>query len=55
MELGGPPDIKRDPAASDPNAPYAVDYPTYVETDESVVLPPGDVVPASATKDADLD
>ncbi len=55
VELGGPPDIKRDPAASDPNAPYAVDYPTYVETDESVVLPPGDVVPASATKDADLD
>jgi hypothetical protein len=41
VELGGAPDIKRDPASSDPDAPYVVAYPSYVETDESVVTPPG--------------
>jgi tetratricopeptide (TPR) repeat protein len=41
VELGGAPDIKRDPAANDPDAPYAVPFPNYVEIDESVVTPPG--------------
>ena len=50
VELGRVPDLKRDPAASDLNAPYVVDYPTYIETDESVVLSPADTVPASAAK-----
>ncbi|WP_216839162.1 DUF3857 domain-containing protein [Caulobacter sp. S45] len=55
VELGGAPDIKRDPAASDPDAPYVVDFPAYVEIDESVVLPPGDVVPPESAKGADVD
>jgi tetratricopeptide (TPR) repeat protein len=55
VALGGAPDIKRDPAASDPDAPYLVEYPAYIETDESVVLPPGDVVDLQSVKAADVD
>jgi hypothetical protein len=53
--LGGAPDIKRDPTAIDPDAPYAVDYPSYVETDESVVLPPGDLISEGSLKAAEVD
>jgi tetratricopeptide (TPR) repeat protein len=55
VALGGAPDIKRDPAASDPDAPYLVGFPLYAEADESVVLPPGDTVPANSIKAADVD
>ena len=48
VELGGAPDIKRDPASSEPDAPYFVDFPQYTSTEESVVLPPGDT-PSSAS------
>ena len=55
VALGGAPDIKRDAASSDPDAPYALDYPSYVETDESVVLPPGIVLSAAILKTVDVD
>ncbi|MFI4973425.1 MAG: DUF3857 domain-containing protein [Caulobacterales bacterium] len=55
VELGGAPDIKRDPDAIDQDAPYTVAFPIYVETDETVVLPPGDVLPPGAAKAADVD
>jgi tetratricopeptide (TPR) repeat protein len=55
VEFGGAPDIKRDPAASDPDAPYVTEFPAWVETDESVVLPPGDTVAPDAAKASDVD
>ncbi|HLZ83920.1 MAG TPA: DUF3857 domain-containing protein, partial [Caulobacteraceae bacterium] len=55
VALGGAPDIKRDAASSDLDAPYALDYPSYVETDESVVLPQGIVLSAASLKTADVD
>jgi tetratricopeptide (TPR) repeat protein/transglutaminase-like putative cysteine protease len=55
VALGGAPDIKRDPAASEPDAPYVVEFPAYIETDESVVLPPGDVVDLQNAKATDVD
>ncbi len=55
VELGGPPEIKRDPASRDPDAPYVVDFPSYIETDESVVLPPGVNLSAEIAKAADFD
>lgn len=55
VALGGKPDIKRDPAASEVDAPYLVDFPAYTETDESVVLPPGDVVDLQSVKATDVD
>ncbi len=55
VRLGGEPDIKRDDAASDLDAPYVVGFPSYVETDESVVLPPGDTLTPQIIKTADVD
>jgi tetratricopeptide (TPR) repeat protein len=55
VELGGAPDIKRDPASHDPDAAYAVPFPNYVETDESVVLPPGDLPSAESRKSVAVD
>ncbi|MGC1302712.1 MAG: tetratricopeptide repeat protein, partial [Caulobacteraceae bacterium] len=55
VEFGGALDIKRDPAASDPDAPYSVDFPSFTETDESVVLPPGDDLPPDSAKATDVD
>jgi tetratricopeptide (TPR) repeat protein len=55
VALGGAPDIKRDPASSDPDAPYLVDFPAWVETDESVVVPHGNALPVDRTKAADVD
>ena len=55
VELGGPPDIKRDAATSDPDAPYALDYPSYAETDEEVILPAGVTLSAEQLKAADVD
>ena len=55
VALGGKPDVKRDPLASDVNAPYVVDFPNFVEADESVVLPPGDHPTPSSAKAVDLD
>jgi tetratricopeptide (TPR) repeat protein len=55
VELGGAPDIKRDPAANDPDAPYAVPFPNYVETDESVVLPPDSTPSAESARRDDID
>jgi tetratricopeptide (TPR) repeat protein len=55
VSLGGKPDIKRDPQASDPDAPYLVDFPSFAETNESVVLPPGDHPTLSSAKAVDLD
>jgi tetratricopeptide (TPR) repeat protein len=55
VELGGAPDIKRDPAASDPDAPYAIPFPNYVETDESVVLPQGSAPSVEIARRADID
>jgi transglutaminase-like putative cysteine protease/Tfp pilus assembly protein PilF len=55
VALGGAPDIKRDPNASDPDAPYVIDYPSYTETDESVVLPSGDNISEAALKAAQVD
>ncbi len=55
VELGGAPDIKRDPAASDQDAPYLVPFPSFAEIDESVLLPPGDKIPADRVKTANVD
>lgn len=55
VRLGGAPDIKRDPAASNPDAPFVTDYPNFTETDESVVLPSGKGAPAATLKAAALD
>ncbi len=55
VALGGAPDIKRDPASADPEAPYIVDFPSYVETDESVVLPAGDIPSAESLNAAKVD
>ncbi|HEX4742725.1 MAG TPA: tetratricopeptide repeat protein, partial [Caulobacteraceae bacterium] len=55
VELRSGFDIKRDPISSDPDAPYVTDFPVWVETDESVVLPPGDTPSRDAAKAADVD
>ena len=55
VRLGGAPDVKRDPAASNPNAPFVTDYPNFTETDESVVLPSGGGVSAATLKAAAVD
>jgi tetratricopeptide (TPR) repeat protein len=55
VEFGGAPDIKRDPASSDIDAPYVVEFPSTIETDESVVLPPGDTMSPAAAKDVYVD
>ena len=55
VRLGGAPDVKRDPAASDPDAPFVTDYPSYTETDESVVLPSGKGASAATLTAAAVD
>ena len=55
VEFGGAPDIKRDPAASDPDAPFVVAFPMYVETEETVVMPPSVTPTAESLKRADVD
>lgn len=55
IELGAKPDIERDPGAVDIDAPYAVNFPSYAETDESVTLPPGDHPLPSSASAVDLD
>lgn len=54
MALGYKPDFVRDPG-SDQDAPYAVEYPTFVRTTETIILPPGfPVTPAWVKSDTDL-
>ncbi|HEX4098652.1 MAG TPA: tetratricopeptide repeat protein, partial [Caulobacteraceae bacterium] len=54
MALGYKPDFVRDPG-SDQDAPYAVDYPTFTRTTETIILPPGfPVSPAWVKSDTDL-
>jgi tetratricopeptide (TPR) repeat protein len=48
-------DVKRDPASSDPDAPYQTEFPAWVETDESVVLPRGDALSPDRAKATDVD
>jgi tetratricopeptide (TPR) repeat protein len=55
VALGGAPDIKRDPASNDPDAPYVVDYPGYDETDESVVMPSASSPNPDSVKAAEVD
>lgn len=55
VEVRGAPDVKRDPAASDPDAPYVTDFPAWIETDESVVLPRGDIVSTNRARSTDVD
>jgi tetratricopeptide (TPR) repeat protein len=55
VEMGGAPDIKRDPAATSPGAPYVLEFPSYIETDESVVLAPAVVVPEASLEAARVD
>ncbi|HEY1927812.1 MAG TPA: DUF3857 domain-containing protein [Caulobacteraceae bacterium] len=55
VEFRGAHDIKRDPAASDPDASYVTNFPAWIETDESVVLPRGDIVSPNRAKSTDVD
>ncbi len=55
VAMGGAPDIKRDPASNDLDAPYVVDFPNYVETEETVVLPAGAAVSSQNLKTVAVD
>ena len=37
------------------DAPYTLDYPSYIETDQTVVLPPSDPMSAAAARAMDVD
>ncbi len=55
VTMGGKPDVERDPQSTDLDAPFVVSFPSYIETDESVVLPPNDHPTPSSAKAVNLD